>query len=79
MISIAEGLCDEEFIQTRVADYETFRRSIEAWSPQAVEGFCGVPASLIREAARVYGQARAAITFWGMGITLLDQPCASHR
>ena len=68
-VLITEGLCDEEFIQTRVADYETFRRSIEAWSPQAVEELCGVPASLIREAARVYGQARAAITFWGMGIT----------
>ena len=66
---IAEGLCDEAFIQTRVTDHETFRRSIEPWSPEAVEDHCGVSASLIREAARVYGQARAAITLWGMGIT----------
>ena len=68
-VLIADGLCDEEFVQTRVTNYETFRRSIEPWSPEAVEELCGVPAALIREAARGYGQARAAITFWGMGIT----------
>lgn len=66
---IAKGLCDEEFIRTRVSGYEQFRRNIKPWSPEAVEERSGVPAALIREAARVYGQARAAITFWGMGIT----------
>ncbi len=66
---IGKGLCDEEFIRTRVSGYEQFRRNIKPWSPEAVEELSGVPAALIREAARVYGQARSAITFWGMGIT----------
>jgi formate dehydrogenase major subunit len=30
---------------------------------------CGVPAALLREVARVYAGARAAIIFWGMGIS----------
>ncbi len=68
-VLVTEGLCDEEFMQTRVTGSEAFRRSIEPWSPEAVEELCGVPASLIREAARVYGHARAAITLWGVGIT----------
>jgi formate dehydrogenase major subunit len=66
---IAEGLCDEEFLRRRVSGYAAFRRSIEPWSPEAVAPLCGVDAALIREAARAYGHARAAITFWGMGIT----------
>ena len=68
-VVITEDLCNEEFIRTRVTGYERFRQSIKPWTPESVEDLCGVPASLIREAARVYGQARAAITLWGMGIT----------
>jgi formate dehydrogenase major subunit len=68
-VLIAEGLCNEQFLRKRGTDFETFRRRIEPWSPEAAEELCGVPAALIREAARAYGQARAAITLWGMGIT----------
>lgn len=66
---IGKGLCDEEFIRTRVSGYENFRRNIKHWSPEAAEEFSGVPAALIRDAARVYGHAQSSITFWGMGTT----------
>jgi formate dehydrogenase major subunit len=68
-VLIAEGLCDQEFLRTRVSGYAAFRRSIEPWSPEAVAPLCGVDTALIREAARAYGHARAAVTLWGMGIT----------
>jgi formate dehydrogenase major subunit len=68
-VLIAEDLCDQAFLRTRVSGVEAFRRSVEPWTPEAVEELCGVPASLIRDAARSYGRAEAAITFWGMGIT----------
>ena len=68
-VLITEGLCDAAFIRSRVAGYDAFRWSVEPCSPEAVEDLCGAPASLIREAACVYGRAHSAITFWGMGIT----------
>jgi len=68
-VLIAEGLCNDAFLQTRVSGYAAFRQAVEPWPPEAVAEICGVTASLIREAARAYGRARAAMTFWGMGIT----------
>jgi formate dehydrogenase major subunit len=68
-VLIAEDLCDQAFLRTRVGGVEPFCRSVEPWTPEAVEELCGVPASVIRDAARSYGRAEAAITFWGMGIT----------
>ena len=68
-VLVAERLCDEGFLRERVTGFDGFRRNIEAYAPETVADTCGVPASLIREAARIYGQAKAAITFWGVGIT----------
>jgi formate dehydrogenase major subunit len=68
-VLITEDLCDEPFLKTRVKGFEDFRSSVQPYAPEAVAGTCGVPADLIREAARAYGSARAAITLWGMGIT----------
>ena len=68
-VLIAEGLHDERFLRERVTGFDAFRRSVEAYTPEAVADACGVPPSLIRHAARSYGSARAAITLWGMGIT----------
>ena len=30
---------------------------------------CGVPPDTLREIARIYGRAKAAMIFWGMGIS----------
>jgi formate dehydrogenase major subunit len=68
-VLIAEGFCDEQFLQERVTGFGAFRHSVEPYAPEAVAEICGVPASLIREAARAYGRAGAAITLWGVGIT----------
>lgn len=68
-VLIAEDLCDQAFLRQRVSGYAAFQRSVEPWSPEAVENLCGVDAPVIRAAARAYGRARAAITLWGMGIT----------
>lgn len=68
-VLIAEALHDDEFIRARVSGFDHYRQCLEPWSPETAEGLCGVPASLIRDAARCYGRAEAAMIFWGMGIT----------
>ncbi len=66
---VAEDLVDLDFIDTRTDGWETFRQSIRAYSPEAMEPICGIPAGEIRAAARLYATADAAMIFWGMGIS----------
>jgi formate dehydrogenase major subunit len=65
---VSEDLIDREFIDTRTDGWDTFRKSIIPYSPEAMEGVCGIPAADIRAAARLYATAPNAMIFWGMGI-----------
>ncbi|MDO8447958.1 MAG: formate dehydrogenase subunit alpha [Rhodoferax sp.] len=66
---IEEGLTDPAFIATRVSNFEAVRDGVQGFSPEAMAPVCGVPAATIREVARAYATAKAAMIFWGMGIS----------
>jgi len=66
---VEEGLSDRAFISDRTVGYEALERSLRAYSPEAMQHVCGVPAEEIRAAARLYATARNAMIFWGMGIS----------
>jgi formate dehydrogenase major subunit len=66
---ITEDLVDHDFIRERTDGWDELRRGIAAYSPEAMEPVCGIPADDIRAAARLYATADAAMIFWGMGIS----------
>jgi formate dehydrogenase major subunit len=66
---ITEDLVDHEFIQARTTGWDELKKGIQAYSPEAMEPICGIPADEIRAAARLYATADAAMIFWGMGIS----------
>ncbi|MEX2480051.1 MAG: molybdopterin-dependent oxidoreductase, partial [Gammaproteobacteria bacterium] len=66
---IAEGLHDEAFIAARTEGFDALAACVADYSPEKVEGICGVPAATIREVARIYARAQGAMIFWGMGIS----------
>ncbi len=66
---IEEGLTDQKFIEKRVANFEAVRQSVAAFSPEAMAPVCGIAAPFIREVARAYARAKAAMIFWGMGVS----------
>ena len=68
-VVIEEGLADRDFIAQRANNFEALRASVAAFSPEAMESVCGVPAARIREVARAFAQARAAMILWGMGVS----------
>src|SRR5205085_4047730 len=68
-VILAEGLQDDAFIAARTEGIEGLRETVAHYTPELVERITGVPRDLIVEVARVYGQARAAMIFWGMGIS----------
>jgi len=66
---LEEGLADQDFIARRVSNFEAIRAGVQAFSPEAMAPVCGIAAETIREVARAYATAKAAMIFWGMGVS----------
>jgi formate dehydrogenase major subunit len=66
---IEEGLTDERFIAERTTGFEALKRTVQAYSPEAMQHVCGIPAETIRAAARLYATSKTSMIFWGMGIS----------
>jgi len=68
-IIIREGWQAEEYIKERVEGYESYRVSLDFFTPERVADITGVPADLLYQAARLYTSARPAALYYCMGIT----------
>jgi formate dehydrogenase major subunit len=68
-VIVVEGLANERFIAERTEGYEAFRENVLRTPPEAVEKLCGIAAETIRTVARSYARAKAAMIFWGMGVS----------
>ena len=66
---IEEGLSDSAFIAARVSNFEAVRAGVQGFSPEAMAPVCGIAAATIREVARAYASAKAAMILWGMGVS----------
>ncbi len=63
------GLIDPDFIAARTSNYEELERTVAEYPPERAEQITGVHADLIRQIARVWGEAKAGVIYWGMGIS----------
>jgi formate dehydrogenase major subunit len=68
-VIITEKLCNLEYIQAHTENFEALEAGIVDFTPERMAEVCGVDAHTLREVARLYAIARAAIIFWGMGIS----------
>jgi formate dehydrogenase major subunit len=68
-VIVAEGLTNETFIRERTENYEALKANVADYTPEKVAPITGIPAETIREVARLYATAKAAMIFWGMGIS----------
>jgi formate dehydrogenase major subunit len=66
---IDEGLANEAFIRERTKDFDALRAHVKAFSPEAMQGVCGIDAATLREVARAFATSRASMILWGMGIS----------
>jgi len=67
-VILKEGLADEAYIKAHTSDYESFSKLVEEYDPLTVSRICGIDEDTIRNVARVYAKAGAAMTIWTMGI-----------
>ncbi|NNM57699.1 formate dehydrogenase subunit alpha [Acidocella sp.] len=72
-VIVTEGLVDEAFVRERcdIADFAEWAAFIaeEQNSPEAVSALSGVPADLIRKAARLYAAGGNGAIYYGLGVT----------
>ncbi len=68
-VIITEGLADRQYIEAQTENYAALVKHVASFSPDSMAPICGVPAGTIRDAARRFARARAAMIFWGMGIS----------
>ncbi|ADB31199.1 formate dehydrogenase, alpha subunit [Kribbella flavida DSM 17836] len=63
------GLIDREFLTSRTSNYDELARTVAEYPPELAARITGVDVELIREVARVWGEAKAGVIYWGMGIS----------
>ncbi len=68
-VIVTEKLYDQQYVQAHTSDFEALQVHIQDFTPEAMAPECGIDAGTIREVARTYARAEAAIIFWGMGIS----------
>ena len=72
-VAVTEGLTDDAFAEAR-CEIESYRRwkafvAEAGHSPEATEAITGVPATLVRKAARIYAAGPNSAIYYGLGVT----------
>ena len=68
-VIITEGLFNRDYVERFTEGFDQLADRIGPFSPEAMAPVCGIPAETLREVARSYAKANAAMIFWGMGIS----------
>lgn len=66
---IQENLIDTDFVKERTEGFDEFQRSVMNIDLDKMERITGVNRGDVRKAAQIYGEAKNAMSFHGLGIT----------
>jgi formate dehydrogenase major subunit len=66
---IEENLVDPTFIEERTEGFDEMKTHLKAYSPEAMEPICGIPAETLKEVARVFATSKGSMILWGMGVS----------
>ena len=66
---IDEELHDEAYIASRTENFNELREHLKTFTPESTEPLTGIDPTVVREVARAFATAGAAMIFWGMGIS----------
>lgn len=67
-VILEEGLEDRAYIEAHTSDGEAFAQLVAQYDPYTASTICGIDEDTIRNVARLYARAGAAMTIWTMGI-----------
>ncbi len=67
-VILEEGLEDRAYIEAHTSGYDEFADLVKQYDPFTASTICGIDEDTIRNVARTYARAGAAMTIWTMGI-----------
>lgn len=67
-VLIRDHLIDEEFIRRSTTGWDEIKALTDKYPPAVAANICGLTEGEIVEAARMFGTAKAALSFWAMGL-----------
>ncbi|MEO9631502.1 MAG: formate dehydrogenase subunit alpha [Sulfitobacter sp.] len=68
-VIVEEGLYDEQYIAAYTENWEAEKAHLKDFSPERMAPICGIEAEVLRDVARTFAGANAAMIFWGMGVS----------
>jgi len=68
-VIVEEKLFDDKYINSHTQGFEDLRNHLKEFSPKKMEKIVGIDSQIIEEIARIFGNTRKGIIFWGMGIS----------
>ena len=68
-VIVEEKLYDHDYISHQTENWQAEKEHLSAFTPEAMEDICGIPANELRAAARTFASGKAGMIFWGMGIS----------
>ncbi len=68
-VIVEEKLYDQQYIEAYTENWEAEKAHLADFAPEKMEAICGIPAATLRDVARTFAGAKAAMIFWGMGVS----------
>ena len=68
-VIVEEGLYDQQYIDAFTENWDAEKAHLRDFSPEKMSEICGIEADVLRDVARTFSGARAAMIFWGMGVS----------
>ncbi len=68
-VIVEEKLYDEQYIAAFTENWEAMKEHLKDFTPEKMAPLCGIEADTLRAVARDFANAKAAMIFWGMGIS----------
>ncbi|MFZ9021052.1 MAG: formate dehydrogenase subunit alpha, partial [Paracoccaceae bacterium] len=68
-VIVEEGLYDQQYIDAFTENWDAEKAHLKDFSPEKMSEICGIDADVLRDVARTFAGAQAAMIFWGMGVS----------
>ncbi len=68
-VIVNEGLYDQAYIDQYTENWAAEKAHLADFTPEAMQGICGIAADDIRAVARTFAAGKAGMIFWGMGVS----------
>ena len=68
-VIVEEGLYDQQYIEAFTENWEAQKEHLKGFTPEKMTEICGIEPDVLRDVARTFAGAKAAMIFWGMGIS----------